>query len=185
MSVLDSYARYSQYIGGFFWLTPLFSVIIGITVCFISAYILCYLKTERWWKPYIFPAFLLLLLIPILTNKEIASHTRDPEYRKLVAERLKEYMNQYATDENVRHKWDVYQKELDCCGVFGYKDWFRIFSNETLPKSCCMYDFYRPCEREYVKTPRGCRDKLLEYYAFALDGVASFLRTLFDPTTAF
>lgn len=185
MSVLCDYARYSQYIGGFFWLTPLFAVPIGISVCFSSAYILCYLKTHRWWKPYIFPAFLLLLLIPIITNKEIASYTRDPEYRKEVGNRLKDFMKNYQNDRYVRDKWNVYQEELHCCGVISFTDWAPIFGNETLPDKCCCRDYFRPCERVNVKTPKGCRDKLLDLYAISLDGVASFLRELLDPTALF
>lgn len=120
-----------------------------------------------------------------MTNKEIASHTSDPEYRKLVAQRLTDYMEHYATDKNVQQKWDYYQKELDCCGVFEYKDWYPIFGNDSLPKTCCMYDFFRPCDKTFVKTPVGCRDKLLHFYAVSLDGVASFVRSLLDPTAAF
>lgn len=185
VSVLDGYARYSQYIGAFYWLTPFFSILIGLSVCIVSAYILCYLGTERWWKPWIFPAFFVLLLLPICTNKEIASHTRDPDYRKVVAGRLRDYLKDYNTDEGVRHKWDVYQAELHCCGIDGPNDWWRIFGNETLPASCCWSNFFRKCEQNFVKTPKGCVEKLLDLYAISLDGVASFVRSMLDPTTAF
>uniref|UniRef100_A0A224XWC3 Tetraspanin n=1 Tax=Panstrongylus lignarius TaxID=156445 RepID=A0A224XWC3_9HEMI len=47
-------------------------------------------------------------------------------------------MNEYVNSTDLRHFWSTMQKNLHCCGIHNYTDWYPVFhSDELLPLSCC------------------------------------------------
>lgn len=53
---------------------------------------------------------------------------------------------------------------MECCGITGPEDWERVFTNNTLPKSCCpqMPVNKDVCTKENA-LQNGCLPKLLEF----------------------
>ncbi|KAG8190029.1 hypothetical protein JTE90_000124 [Oedothorax gibbosus] len=81
---------------------------------------------------------------------------------------LKDSMERYSRDKNVKEKIDLLQINYSCCGVEGYKDWYHVswvdvkyldkydsvissslkgnkYYGKDVPFSCCNRDTNRPC----------------------------------------
>lgn len=92
--------------------------------------------------------FIIVIVIFLL---EFTAGTLGFVYRRHVGDALQEefkngLQEKYTlTNENgLAEAWDHLHRQFNCCGVYGYEDWFRIKAwpkQDWVPQSCCLYEY--------------------------------------------
>ena len=113
-------------ISGFGILLAFTSVIAILGICchsrsFLSAYI-C----------------ILVILIVAELSVGIAGFIFESRVVGLLVNTMRSAEASYNRNHLVKHSWDSVQRQLECCGVDNYTDWFHFFDNFSLPDSCCV-----------------------------------------------
>lgn len=89
--------------------------------------------------------YAVVLIFLIVT--EVAAGVAAIQYRDGLEERIENstnhslyttYSNPYNTS-NDWNKWDRFQQNQMCCGAENYTEFFSIFQEDVVPRSCCTY----------------------------------------------
>ena len=81
-------------------------------------------------------ALLSLIFIGQLTGSCL-SFLRYDTLRDQIGTNFASLVRVYNSDNGTRDSIDIAQAQLGCCGGVNISDWMDIFSNNTLPTSCC------------------------------------------------
>ena len=82
------------------------------------------------------------ILIVTELSVVIAGFVTKPHLLRAVSNTLRSAEPSYANDGFVNATWDFIQRDLECCGVENYKEWFIYLGNFSIPDSCCViYSF--------------------------------------------
>ena len=133
------------------WAIPaLLTAAFGVFQSFVSsfAHIGVYWKSHRMLLAYI---FLLLSLIVIEVVVGITGFVTSFHILDLVDDTLRSAEAKYTSDSLSSQTWDFLQKDLECCGVHNYSEWFQYLGNSSLPDSCCI-DSTVDCGNSAVST---------------------------------
>ncbi|NWI17844.1 CD63 protein, partial [Crypturellus soui] len=119
--------------------TPVAIVVVGVIIFFISFFGCCGAWKESYCMVTTF-AVLLSLIFLVEVAAAIAGYVFKDEVRAGLEQGLREAVEQYAEDAELREAVDELQKEFHCCGVANYTDWATVApfkGNDTVPRSCC------------------------------------------------
>lgn len=80
---------------------------------------------------------MLVLLIVIELSVGIAGFVTKSPVLSLITDTLRSAESKYTGVRFVKVTWDSVQRNLKCCGVYHYKEWFRYLGNSSIPDTCC------------------------------------------------
>lgn len=69
---------------------------------------------------------------------------------KLITHSLRSTEQSYGQSPSASATWDSIQRNIECCGVDSYKEWYLHLNHSGVPDSCCI-DYSVGCGRDAVK----------------------------------
>lgn len=151
-----AYTQYLDFLGNSFLSTPLFLILLGLTVFFIAFFGCCGAINEHHCCTLTYSWVLgTLFLLELGAAFMLYGHHR--QVGALVADSMEEAMTNFNRPghKGVTETWNVMQHELSCCGVDSYRDWVNTtFSSRSrsVPDSCCLADVVG-CGRGILNLP--------------------------------
>lgn len=130
--VLADVGDYNHFVEGRI-LAPSIVLIVAGAIVFIIAFLGCYGAIKENYNLLIAFATALLIIFVIELAVGIAAAVFKNNFSMVMKDALKVSMKNFT--EADKQAWDKVQKELQCCGVDGPKDWFN--GNTGFPSSCC------------------------------------------------
>jgi len=120
---------------------PILMMVIGCVVFLIAFMGCCGTLRESKCMMVTYAAFLLILLIAQVALVVLLATKRD-EALNFFNEEMKQSLQKYNSDTEVKEVWDVMQSNLGCCGVEGPNDWSSgslivLSLRNGIPESCC------------------------------------------------
>ncbi|XP_076651513.1 CD63 antigen [Halictus rubicundus] len=135
--ILVVYKGYNNFMDSWFFAAPVFMIVVGAVVFFISFFGCCGAVKENHCMIITFSVLLLLIFVLELVAG-ISGYMMQREVRQMVENRMNSTMKEYSSDANIGKSWDIMQHDLQCCGMTGPADWASAgFSSNILPNSCC------------------------------------------------
>lgn len=132
-SLAGDYSLFHKHLATPASLTIAFGVILSFTALF--AIVSVYYKHHKILSVY---SGVLVILIVIEVCVGIAGFVTKPHVLNLIKDSMRLTESKYTVDNSVSATWDSLQRDLKCCGVDQYKEWFRYLGNASLPDSCCV-----------------------------------------------
>ncbi|XP_013104944.1 CD63 antigen [Stomoxys calcitrans] len=131
-----NYAHYSNFVSDHIWTAPIILMVVGALVAFICFMGCCGALKENSCMILSF-AILALIVFFLEIGLGIAGYIKHTGLRQIMETQFNATMEQYNERKDYRDAWSLLQTELGCCGIQGPNDWEKVFSNETMPASCC------------------------------------------------
>ena len=117
---------------------------------------------------YIYICFLSLLLT-IELSAGIASLIMKSYLVNLVSDSLRSAQRDYPYVNSTSLMWDSIQRDLKCCGVDHYEEWFSYLNESSVPDSCCV-DYSYDCGSQAVLDDNIIKTSCSEALAIWIDG---------------
>lgn len=80
----------------------------------------------------------LVVLVIVELSVGIAGFVAKSHVLSIVTNSMRSAESKYTSDHLVFVTWDSVQRNLKCCGVEKYDEWFPYLGNSSLPDSCCI-----------------------------------------------
>lgn len=133
-TIRAKYTDYQQVVDPKLHSVSVFLIIVGFIIFVISFLGCCGACTENRCMILLF-SFLITLILIVEICLAIVGYVYASEAKSLVENGFKTTMTSYGNDTEITQEWDLWQTNLNCCGVYSYRDWTR--ENMTIPWSCC------------------------------------------------
>lgn len=146
---------------------PVVLIIVGIIVFIVAFFGCCGAVKENHCMIITFSVFLVIIIVAELAVG-IAGYIKRSDLEASVTSHLEASIKQYPTDENVKKTFNIFQTDLNCCGINGYADWKA--NNLTIPDSCCSgqvikEDVIAACtENSSTLHKDGCLTNLVQFF---------------------
>ncbi|CAE1297233.1 unnamed protein product [Acanthosepion pharaonis] len=88
--------------------------------------------TIFFWRLTLLLALLALLSVYFEATVYCLSHALS-----LIGDSLRLAESRFTSDHFAGSTWNSVQRELKCCGVDNYEEWFSYLGNSSVPDSCC------------------------------------------------
>jgi CD63 antigen len=111
---------------------------IGLVVFLIAIIGLCGVIRDSGCLLTLFSILLTIVLIGEFVLSGVVYHMSG-NIKKYVLDQMNYTISVYNTTDHEASTlaWNVLQTDIECCGIYGPKDWKPITHNDELPKSCC------------------------------------------------
>ncbi|XP_073824359.1 tetraspanin 39D [Musca autumnalis] len=158
-----NYAHYSNFVSDHIWTAPIILMIVGSLVAFICFMGCCGAIKENSCMILSF-AILALVVFFLEIGLGIAGYIKHTGLKQIMETQFNVTMEEYNERKDYRDAWTLLQTELGCCGIKGPTDWEEVFSNKTIPSSCCQMINLNEADACTVAhaNPNGCLQKLLD-----------------------
>ncbi|XP_071488805.1 CD63 antigen-like isoform X1 [Diadema antillarum] len=167
---LTVYQEYVSFTGDTGTAIPIALICIGVFIFLTGFFGCCGAIKENYCMLGAYAAIMVVLLILELAAG-IAGYVLRDDIDNLVDENMRDLMPQYNSSESTQKLFDDMQKNLKCCGVSNYTEWFGF--NMTIdyymvPESCCKNQ-QQGCNMDISPDPvtagrriytNGCYDNL-------------------------
>merc|ERR1712098_910156 len=134
---------YLDFLGTNYVNTPIFVIILGGVIFFISLFGCCGAYNENKCMMYTYGFCLFFILIAQI-GAGIAAFALKGDLRDNIDGNLRNGLAHYKDENIYRNAWDLVQNNFDCCGVENKTDWYGVLdgaSNFTIPDSGCLDSF--------------------------------------------
>ncbi|RZC35331.1 uncharacterized protein BDFB_000932 [Asbolus verrucosus] len=131
-----AYGHYSNFVYDSFQSAPLVLIIVGIIIFVVAFFGCCGAVKENHCMVITF-SILLLVIFTMEIGTGIAGYIRRNEVEGMLENKLNSTMFDYYTNEDIKNTWDIVQHEVECCGMTGPQDWYKVTHNDSLPHTCC------------------------------------------------
>ncbi|XP_068687489.1 CD63 antigen-like [Montipora capricornis] len=160
---------------------PVFLIVIGVVVTIVGFLGCCGAYKENYCMVTTFAVLLAIIFILEIAAGAYAYANRD-KLKKVAEDALEESLHKFS-EEKYRNIIEEVQKEFDCCGANGYKDYktMNISGEIKFPPSCCKNATVCPSTFGQAKNmtdsdfvTKGCVDKFEKYlkdHIFIIGGV--------------
>ncbi|CAI9738405.1 CD63 antigen-like [Octopus vulgaris] len=146
-------------------------IVVGVIMFFIAAFGCCGAIKEHNVCTMVFAVLLALIFILQLAGG-IAAFVMRSDLEKTVTETMTKAEQNYLTSPGVKKTWDDVQTDFKCCGVEKSSEWQKVYTNTTLPDSCCKSD--KGCdESSKDKYQIGCADAFISWSKSNLAKIAA------------
>lgn len=132
-SLGDSYSLFNGYINAPAALTITCGALLSLTA--MLAFISIYCRSRVLLSVYVFVVtFLIVIELSVGATYVVAkSYVLD-----IITGSLRSAESKFANDHFSSSTWNSVQRDLKCCGVDSYKEWFYYLGNSSVPDSCCI-----------------------------------------------
>lgn len=133
------YHNYQHFLDNKFLSVPSLLIAVGAIIFFIAFFGCCGAVRENYCMIVTFTSLLVIVFVLELSGG-ISGYVLRTRASSIVQDKMKDTMQYYKAENNteITAIWDNLQRDFDCCGTNGPKDW----TNSTLhtngiPVSCC------------------------------------------------
>lgn len=119
-------------------------IVIGCLIVVLTFFGCCGAWNKNKCMLYTYSALLCIIFICEFAGG-IAAFVYRSDIKEDVEENLNATMTDYifhnnggSTDDPTTREWDNMQQIVQCCGAYGYEDWFNYDNHNTIPESCCI-----------------------------------------------
>ncbi|XP_018576033.1 CD63 antigen-like [Anoplophora glabripennis] len=130
------HAQYSNFLYSSYESIPLLLIIVGLVIFIVAFFGCCGAVKENHCMIITFSVLLFVILI-LEISAGIVGYAKRSEVEQMLENKLNSTMFEYYTNPDVKNTWDIAQHELECCGMRGPNDWYRVTKNDSLPHTCC------------------------------------------------
>ncbi|XP_072943641.1 CD63 antigen-like [Epargyreus clarus] len=160
----------------FYTTGPVLLIIIGLIVFIVAFFGCCGAVKENHCMIVTFSVFLLLIFVAELAIG-ITGYVKHRDLEMSIERALNASLVEYKDNPSIQKSYDIIQTDLQCCGVYGPKDWAN--NGLPIPATCCagqeLGAAAPPCgEASPGFHAVGCLDKILVHLkdvALLLGGV--------------
>jgi len=162
---------YLDFLGNNYVNTPIFVIVLGAIIFFISLFGCCGAYNESKCMMYTYGFCLFFILIAQI-GAGIAAFALKGDLRDNIEGNLRNGLTHYTDETVYRNAWDLVQKNFDCCGVENKTDWYGILdesSEHTIPDSCCKVGQVEKCGADWYPDEskifaEGCLDTFSDLF---------------------
>ncbi|XP_054262528.1 CD63 antigen-like [Macrosteles quadrilineatus] len=130
------YYNYSQFIDDKFFSAPMVLIVVGVLV-FVVAFFGCCGAIQE--SNFMLITFAILLFVIFLTEVAggVAGYVMQKDIDLMLHQRMGKSMEEYGKNMEITNSWNVLQYDFKCCGTQSVTDWEKVYTNGTVPYSCC------------------------------------------------
>jgi len=153
------YYNYSQFIDDKFFSAPMILIVVGAVV-FVVAFFGCCGAIQE--SNFMLITFAVLLFVIFLMEVAggVAGYMMQQDIDSMLKQRMDSSMQDYNKNTEITNSWNVLQYDLKCCGTESLKDWEKVYTNGTIPYSCCPNNpVDEPCSPDKANS-HGCLPSL-------------------------
>jgi CD63 antigen len=94
----------------------------------------------------------------------VAGYLKHGELEGILQAGFKKTLGDYNKSTDAQRAWSFVQTEMECCGINSPEDWRPIYTNDTVPRSCCPVLSTQDTQcTQQTATKAGCMPKLLSF----------------------
>ncbi|XP_043481938.1 CD63 antigen-like [Leptopilina heterotoma] len=137
--ILGVYNNYEHFLDNKFLSVPTLLVTIGAIIFFIAFFGCCGAVRENYCMVVTFATLMIVVFILELSGG-ISGYVLRNRAIEVIEGKMNHTMEDYGKNKEMSIVWDNLQTNFDCCGMENYKDWEKIWKNNSLPRTCCDYE---------------------------------------------
>lgn len=131
-SLVSNYHLFNEHLGAPAALTIFFGALLSFMA--LLALLSVYCRSHCLLSVYICS---LVVLVVIELSLGIAGFLTRSHALSLIGDSLRLAESRFTSDHFAGSTWNSVQRELKCCGVNNYEEWFSYLGNSSVPDSCC------------------------------------------------
>ncbi|XP_014215778.1 leukocyte surface antigen CD53 [Copidosoma floridanum] len=156
------YDKFSYFLDSSYFSATIFLTIIGFSILTITFFGYC--GTFMGSSDMVFTVVFLMVVVLLLEIAAILNvYVFQVDIFAFLEKSITYAMFTYYESSEAEEAMDSLQKNLECCGYDGPRDWWiqfrRSHANYVTPKSC-WYEYYKNSKRSIHFYPQGCQKKL-------------------------
>lgn len=149
------FTDFSRFIDNYFYSTPALLIAVGCIMLLVSTFGCVGAMKESTMLINIYGLFLFLIFI-LEIAAAIAAFCLQGDVRDMLIRTMRHSIEEYNTNQLIANDVDFMQRGLECCGIYGPRDWDGKLENHTdvIPQSCC---------KEFKPNSLGICDEAFRY----------------------